>query len=262
MTLVYLLLGFVLGLILGQIALYLRTKPKTTTVVEFWVFLPTASLPAQDALMADLIRHESLSTEEGMMLSDVRLSIGLVKRAANPSLFRIGGRFGQGVHYEAMEVLESAQSFARLRFVSQTPLGDTRHISFLVKACRSTLRLANGLAIYDASLDRWHFPSDPLWENIPSSQTEVSWVSSDDGGFVETSGLQKLGLKDLRTRGTTSDQRLLVTAIIEQLIANLWSSPKANPPYLVSAFDDRFEITPVSGRGEKTTVNIVRYQSK
>jgi hypothetical protein len=72
--------------------------------------------------------------------------------------------------------------------------------------------------------------------------TNVRWVAEASGGHVETLGLKKLGLPEIRTAPVAADERWIATEIVEQVASQAWKSGELPSSALAEAFDDRFNV--------------------
>ena len=97
----------------------------------------------------------SLPKNEALIFSDVRLHIALVLRSKNAHVFR-PDLFEEHVEptVELLEGLAGSKSFAKIRFISEEPLKDHRHLIFLAHAADAIADLAKGKVIYDVVAER------------------------------------------------------------------------------------------------------------
>src|SRR5471030_3227986 len=87
---------FVLGLVIGYAILWRTHQTGYLASAEYWVYLPEAEMPEQNLLLERIVGRNPYSkrgftpigTEEGLILSDVRLHIAHVLRSKNPHVFR------------------------------------------------------------------------------------------------------------------------------------------------------------------------------
>ena len=157
------LLAFVVGLGGGYHFISRRHQSKFLATAEYWVFLPTTDMPAQELVMDRMmnenpyrIRGRSpIGKNEGLVFSDIRLHIALVLRSKNPHVFR------RDLFTEAevpdsscLALLDGMKSFVKLRYMSEEPLSDKRHLRFLAHAAVAYATIGNGVLIYDATAEK------------------------------------------------------------------------------------------------------------
>jgi hypothetical protein len=271
------LVGAMLGMLAG--ALYVRYRQRRTyfAATEYWVYLPGTELPEQKAIMHRMLSDNPygrpsdppLGPREGVIFSDVRLHIALVLRAKNPHAFRTD-LFAEDVEStaEQLDRLAQAKSLAKIRFISDQPLPDKRHITFLVHATDAVSELANGILIFDHQSDRLIEPAefsnmlrnDPTGTG-PEMHVRVVWKRTAWGGQSETRGLRKIGLDDLVSAEMERDEKVLVVEVMDEAARQLWSSGTVPEPFEVSAFDDRFLIKTQPPRNGFRPVRIMRVQA-
>ena len=191
-----------------------------------------------------------ITKNEALLFSDVRLHIALVLRARNAHVFR-PDLFDEHVEptAELLEGLSSSQSFVKLRFISEDPLPDQRHLIFLAHAADAVAALAGGNVVYDVLAERLYTAAefsaaiDQFGDTANADfQTQVVWSRGQTGGTAETRGLVKVGLPELATEQMNADQRVLVTAILEQVIKQVWQLPSLPPAVDVNYFDDSYRV--------------------
>jgi hypothetical protein len=264
---------FVVGLVLGVLAGYVivtlmrrrRAKP-IATLVEYWVYLPGDKLPAQDELMADLAKAETLGHSEMLLFSDIRLHVALVLRSKNPTQFRpdlLEGHIEPTA--EILASLSEANAMARIRFVSEKPMPDDRHLHLLPYLAYALAKRGAGKVIYDSSSE-WLMTIDDLANTIKrdrqlvnaASHTRVLWKLLPIGGRAETRGLVKRGMAELQTLPVSVDQRVLVTQLMEEASKQVWALPQLPATLSVTAFDDDFEMLLGDQRDGFVPVRIAR----
>lgn len=274
----YILIGFVLGLVGGY--LYISIRPgrrKYLATTEYWVYLPGEKLPDQNEIMTRTVglnpyKHRTrvaIGTAEGILFSDVRLHIALVLRSKNPHAFR-PDLFDTSIEAtpEMLQAMAEAQSFVKVRYVSEDPLHDTKHLQFLPHLADAVAELGDGKLIYDSVAERL-IMREELQELLrtraevsgPDIHTRVIWRTDQTGGFAETKGLQKIGLPELKTLPTEPDQRVLVGLILQEVIGKLWTMTEVPESLEVSAFDDQFRVIFEPSRDKTLQVRILRIQT-
>ncbi len=131
------------------VAIHRRQKPRYFAMAEYWVYLPGDRMPLQDDIMTLMVAsnpygrggRSPIGTAEGLVFSDIRLHIALVLRSKNPHIFR-PDLFEEHIQptKEILESLSAAQSLVKLRFASDIPLKDKRHLQFPPPRCRRHFR--------------------------------------------------------------------------------------------------------------------------
>ena len=244
-------------------AIFGRSKPKPYFAhAEYWVYLPGEEMPDQDKLLDRMMMSNPhrvdgkfpVTKNEALLFSDVRLHIALVLRSKNAHVFR-PDLFEEHLEptAELLEALSGSASFVKLRFISEDPLPDKRHLIFLSHAADAMAALGDGLAVYDVTAERLYTASDfsqaiDFFGDVSKAdfQTQVVWSRNETGGIAETRGLVKIGLTELATEPMNTDQRVLVTAVLEEVIDQVWSLPSLPSAVEVNYYDDpyRVEIKP------------------
>jgi len=244
---------------------------------EYWIYLPGEEMPSQDALMHRMLRgnpHRNagktpVGKNEALIFSDVRLHIALVLRSRNAHVFR-PDLFSEHVEPTApmLEGLAGAKSFAKVRFISEEPLKDMRHLRFLAYAADAIAELGNGSVIFDVVAEKLYSPAefgeklDALGDATDADfQTDVVWSRSAAGGIAETRGLEKVGLPELATEEMNTDQRVLVTAILEGVIRQVWTLDTLPPAADVNYFDDHYRVEIKQTRKGPAKVTLMRMPS-
>ena len=234
-----------------------RSKPYFAHA-EYWVYLPGEELPAQEKIMDRMLMsnpHRAagrfpITKNEALLFSDVRLHIALVLRARNAHVFR-PDLFDEHVEPTSalLEGLSESASFVKLRFISEDPLNNQRHLLFLAHAADAVAELGNGNVIYDVVAEKLYtaaefFSALDHFEDAanPDFQTQVVWSRNPSGGIAETRGLVKVGLPELETEPMNADQRVLVTAILEQVIRQVWTLSVLPPALDVTYFEDVYRV--------------------
>lgn len=270
----YILLGFVVGLIGGYIAISFRPKRKFLAIAEYWIYLPGDKMPDQNAIMTRTIGmnpytqkgRTPVGTAEGLMFSDVRLHVAIALRPRNPNAFRPDlFNASMDVSPEALEALAEANSFVKVRFVSEDPLKDKRHLQFLPHLADAVAELGEGRLIYDSVAERLILREE-LQETLrsqvdvsgPDVHTRILWRNELEGGYAETRGLAKIGLPELKTPSSVTDQRVLILAVLEETVRRIWAAPQIPEMMDVEAFDDQFRVIFEQTREKAVRVRIAR----
>lgn len=251
-----------------------RKAPPFFAAAEFWIYLPTEAEPDQSALISALLNqnpygHLAFTKTEGLLFSDIRTHLGLVTKAKNPHAFR-PDLFETGVEptKEILRNLADAKAFMRVRYVSETPLIDRRHLQFLTMVADAIARQQQSQVVYDVLAEHL-MSSGELRERLTKDrdatkfdgQVSVRWVPEDDGGSVQTKGLVKVGVPELVSYPVNLDQRVLATEVIELAARELWESASLPQDMKVEAYDDEFALVFEPPKDRKTKVRLLRRQA-
>jgi hypothetical protein len=265
------------GFVLGYFFTTRKKKQPFFASAEYWVFLPESKMPDQDEIMTTMISRNPYSKRgqspigppEGLIFSDVRLHIALVLRAKNPHAFRpyIFEDVDE-MNRDTLVDLEGCQAFVKLRYISEDPLKDKRHLQFLIHAADAVARLGASPVIYDHVSAVLYTPSrlaELLSEHFNATNSDVHvrtrWIPHSSGGHLETKGMVKVGLPEIKTDGLEADQQLLARAVLDEAIAKTWEHAAIPDPWEVEAYGDRFQILPAQPKNRTTLVRILRIQS-
>jgi hypothetical protein len=251
------LLAFAVGLILGYFLLLRTRKSRFYAKAEYWVYIPQTQLPDQSAAMDRIVGanpyaskgRSPIGPKEGLILSDVRLHISLVRRQKNPHLFRPDLFQDAEFDAEMLAALARSQALIVLRYVSEDPLPDLRHLQFLLHAADAYAELAGGEVVLDTVSDRvWTRPelaavlaAQPDVTH-PEAHVRVLWQPVQNGFRAVTKGLLKRGLRELTTDAMEPDERLLVVSVLEEAVRRFWKEPDAPSSIDLPVFDDLFRV--------------------
>jgi hypothetical protein len=269
--------AFIAGIVVSYLAITKFPRRRYFASAEYWVYLPGEELPDQNAVMTRTIglnpyHHRSrppVDTREGLLFSDVRTHIALVLRRKNPHAFR-PDLFDSSIEATPamLDALAQSKSFVKVRYVSEERLPDVRHLQFLPHVADAVAELGEGRLIYDVGAERL-LTRDVLEETLRSKadvsgddvHSRVIWRPEIEAGRAETRGLIKIGLRELRTPPTSTEQRVLVVRVLEEVVHRLWLEPVLPETLEVTAFDDRFRVLFQPGRDTFTKVRILRLRS-
>ncbi|MDR3692498.1 MAG: hypothetical protein P4L46_24160 [Fimbriimonas sp.] len=253
-----------------------RHQSTYLAMAEYWVYTPGDKLPDDDDVVTRMIRDNPyrrrgvspIGTAEGLIFSDVRLHVALALRAKNPHIFR-PDQFEDGIQpaAEIVEALKTAKALVKIRYVSDIPLKDKRHLQFLLHASDTIAELTQAQVIYDVKADRLFSRQELqaiLRDNFDVTgselQTSTIWKQGPVIGRAETRGLNKIGLQDLCTGDMDLDQRVLATHIVNEAIRTLWANTDVPESMDVQAFDDTFRLQFEKMKDKPTMVKILRVQ--
>lgn len=210
-----------------------------------------------------------IGAREGMLFSDIRMHCGVALRSKNPHIFR-PDLFHEHVEprHEVLRALAESQAVARVRYYSQTPLADDRHLQFLPHFADAVASLGGGLAVYDPIAERLWLAEEFFQEleRAPSAtgmdfHLSVFWQGTDGGGYAYTRGLAKVGLSELRSEAAPADQRVLVVDLMRQLARLLWDERSSQAKVELQAYGDTFWGLLGSDSGGEKSVRFLRMAS-
>ncbi len=233
-------IGLVFGIVCGYAWATRKRKPPFLLQLEYWVYLPGEAMPPQDETMTRLIDSGAIGAPEALLFSDVRLHVALVLRSKNAHVFRpdLLAPYVDATP-EQLATLAAAKSLAKIRFLSEQPVSDRRYLRFLPQLARTVAALGDGSLVYDPVGERLLSP-EALRKGDPGPN--VRWVAAPSGGHVETLGLKKVGLGEIRTYPIPADERWIATEVVELVAAEAWKKGELSPSVDVHAFEDRFRI--------------------
>lgn len=228
-------------------------KPKNPPIeFDAWVYLDAGLPPKIEEVQYRMIEsnpylkgREPLSRWECRFKTDIRLSIGLAPRDANPHVFRPDLlRDNVPVTSENLSGLAQAQQMIRIQFRSTIPVEGQDHLQYLWHMTLAYADLGGSSVIFDAVAER-------LWsvEELRSAVRESSdcrgwemnaravWEEEGSGAIIRTCGLPKLGHREWKTDVVERDMKVLVTEAIELGLDQVFRDPEllANESLLLEA---------------------------
>lgn len=259
----YLVFGLLLGLVLGYLFVSRPKRQPYLAHTEYWVYLPGETMPPQDAIMTQLVRPEigraPVGPSEALLFSDVRLHIALVLRSKNAHVFRPDLMEPHIELDEAQrETLDTAKSLVKVRFVSEEPLKDRRHLSLLAHTAVAIAELGRGEVVYDTVAEKVL----KVEEVVGASPLTVLWKPDPTGGHVETRGLKKMGLPEFKTDLIAADERWIATEIVSQVAHMVFDEGELGENRQAAAFDDRFRFEFDTPSGGYVATRIHRIQDR
>lgn len=259
----WLILGFFVVAFLGILGWRLivgRRKYGYLALTEYWVYVDTPQLPSQEKLMTRMITENPhnrpgracIGAREGMLFTDIRTHIAVVKREKNPHLFRPDLFHSDiSVTAEILERLSSSTGFIKVRYASEVELRDTRHLQFVPHMADAASDLCGGLVVYDRVMEEvWtaeEFRSRLAANNNaerPDFHGRVVWEKIEEGCSAVTKGLTKVGLREWRTGKVECDQEVLVIGLMNRVLQKLIRNPKDPGPYAFEEYGDEFTLAP------------------
>lgn len=266
-------IGIILGILIGYVVVVHRDRRnsnKYLAAAEYWVYLPEEKLPPQEEVMKLLLGGTSpVGPEEGLLLSDIRLHIGLVLRSKNPHVFR-PDLFEDHLEptAELLNLMSQSKSIAKIRYLSEIKLKNDAHLQLLPYLAYAYSKLANGNAIYDVSAERLMTIPDLLSylktdknARRPDVHLHTIWKRTIDGGRAETRGLIKKGIPELVTNDVHHDEKLLVTNLLDEAGRKLWSQETFPEQVEVESYDDIFRLMLAPPKNGRSQVRIMRVQA-
>lgn len=246
-----------------------KPNPRPLTATEYWVYLPEATMPTMERIMDAMLAanphnrpgQPCITKREGILFTDIRLHLAMLRREKNAHAFRPDLLF-DCCRFEAasLSLLGKAQGIAKLSYISEAPLPDRRHLQFMPHLASAVSRLGGGLAVFDVQDETLWTSTDyeeslqetPLQEN--QNQVRIAWVPDAGGSFSRSLGLKKIGLHELRSDAIPSDEVTAIEPVLEEVAQRMWSGDLA-PEYEVERLGQRFLVTVSPLRGEvKVTI--------
>ncbi len=257
-----------------------RSKQQPTnpvTHVEYWVYMRGVELPDLKELMERLVAKNPYSkggispvgTPEGLIMSDIRFHHALVLREKNAHVFR-PDLFSLAVQASSDQLSELSEchGMAKLRYVSETPVNDRRHLQFLIHAADATAALSGSNLIFDSISEKLYTKQE--FEDLlkadrtgldPSYHVRVVWHPNQADGHAATLGLRKMGIREMITAPVSGDEKWLATEVLEQAALQQWEHGTALEEMSATAYEDSFRVIPADINGDQVTVRIMRVQS-
>ncbi len=266
------LIGVIAGLVIGRLFAILRKKERYLAACEYWVYLPDEVLPEQDAVLHSMVAAnpygKKIGKREGLIFSDIRMHTSLILKSKNPHVFRPDLFTDAQADRDSLAALAQAKSIAKLRYLSEVPLLDNRHLLFLPHLADAYVRLGNAVLIYDAVTETLLTPaqfSAFIKENENLEETDahvrVNWVRTGDDAYAATKGMIKKGLPELNTAPVRNDNQLLVTAVLTAVAGSFWRDGKVGTDVTVQCFGDDFHATLTAAKGTPRQVHLKRIQT-
>jgi hypothetical protein len=224
------------------------------THAEYWVFGIASRLPPDEAIIkkiAELVPPgATVASNEGLLLTDIRLKMATVLRSKNPHSFR-PDLFEEDVTMEpeTLEALTSATSFIRIQYISTAPLRDAAHLRFLPYLAAALGQMTRGRAIYDPisqaiwSADEFmdKIKADPLIQS-PSFHVQARWYETVNECRAYTLGLEKVGLPEWSVGPVECDEKTIILQVMQAAAEQALEGQE--PPYEHEEFGDTFVIVP------------------
>lgn len=254
--------------------LFGKKQRKYFAACEYWIYMPSDTMPEQEAVMTRMVGqnpynasgHLAIGKREGILFTDIRLHISHVLRSKNPHVFRPDlFRDATEANQEVLEALSGSRAIVKLRYISEEPLGDDRHLQFMAHLACSYLDLGEGLAVYDVVAETFYTPEDfrellkrEFQTTAFDPHVRVIWHKTPHAGFAETKGLLKKGIPELKTDEAYLDQQVLVSQVLEQAARQIWSMTELPKQVDVAAYEDPYKLEIFPTRHGPYRVRILR----
>ncbi len=249
--------GFLVGLVVGYTLISRRGRSKFLAAAEYWVYIPGEAMPKQEELLDRIVGKNPykrggkspIGPSEGLVLSDIRLHMALILRKKNPHIFRPDLFEDVDVRKEHLDSMSASNAIVKLRYISEEPLPDKRHLQFLIHAADAMAEIGSASLIYDQTAQRLltkgemeALLSQDVDATTPQLHVTIKWEDRPHDCHAETRGLRKIGLDELRTGAMEADEKILVTQVLELAVERLWNMSLLPEEVEVEAFDDTFKI--------------------
>jgi hypothetical protein len=211
-------------------------------------------------------RLPPLAPAEAMLFSDIRLHMALVLRPRNPHLFR-PDLFERHIEptAEILEELAAAQGMAKLRYLSEEPLADDRHLTFMPRLADAIASMSASRVVFDSVAEKLQTAREMHSQlcsserlDVPDLHLRVVWMPREMGGCAATRGLAKVGLPELETPTTRPDHQAIVCEVLRLAAETLWTERSIAEPLHVECYDDTFEVRIEPARTGPLLTHIMR----
>jgi hypothetical protein len=253
----WLVLGFLIGFGVGIVAWRLiqgRRQRGYLAQCEYWVYVRRPAVPKTEALMSRMIDGNPhnrpgkpcITNREGMLFTDVRLHVAAVLKSKNPQLFR-PDLFDRTVvpTPEILERLALCEGLIRVRYLSEVPLKDSRHLQFIPHMADAVSDLCEGLVVLDTVSNEMVLAEEftrRLSVNghceRPDFHLRVLWDKLDEGCRALSCGLVKVGRKDWVSDWLDADQEVLATGLMLNASHKVFRKPEEPGPFEMEAYGD------------------------
>ncbi|MEZ0326642.1 MAG: hypothetical protein ACAH95_12120 [Fimbriimonas sp.] len=250
-------LGFLLGLIVGYTIISRKSRSKYLAAAEYWIYTPGETMPKQELLLDRIVGQNPykkgskvpIGPAEGLVLSDIRLHMALILKKKNSHIFRPDLFEDVSVTKEHLDSMAQSNAIVKIRYISEEPLPDKRHLQFLIHAADAMAEITGSSLIYDQTAQRLvtkqemaALLSQDVDATKPQLHVTIAWQDRPHDCHAETHGLRKIGLDEIRTGAMEADEKILVTQVLELAVERLWNMSYLPQEVEVEAFDDTFKI--------------------
>lgn len=236
-----------------------RTGPR----IEFRVFSPASGPIDLERLlheMRDLPGWGPLPHEVGLVASDVRLHLGLVRRENGASAFRpdLFATAEGADDRDAVDRFARAGAFYRVRWTAEKPTATGPALAFCLRAAAALARRATGTLVYDVGADRL-VPGERFVAKDTGERVRAIWTAHDGFGRAETKGLSQFGTPELLAPAVDPDRRLLTVDVLSAAGRAVAEGRDPLATVEVEAFGDTYQVVPRELDNEgRVRVHIVR----
>jgi hypothetical protein len=233
-------------------------KTRVLTSAEYWVYTPEADHPDPNEIAKRLYDSNAIDAQEGIVLSDIRLTNVLVLRDKNQRLFRRDLILdAEGFDAPILEAIQACKALVRISYISEEPVESAAYLRLLPHLALATADLSTSPVVYDLSQQRLFttvafrsLVSDHKNAADPEVHIRAVWLPPDrnrQAAVATTLGLQKKGLPDLVTDFMESDAELLATVLVREAGATLWNDPsliyRVPESFETEFFGERFQYS-------------------
>ncbi|MES1228235.1 MAG: hypothetical protein ABUL72_06150 [Armatimonadota bacterium] len=253
-----------------------KRVPGYLAVAEYWVYATTDNLPDQRALMERVLRgnphnkphRAAIDQREGLLFSDIRLHLGLAKKARNPHIFRPDVLDEDVVpSKEILTGLAKATAMIKVRYLSEAKLVDSRHLQFTPHLADAVSQMTGGTVVFDRISDQIWTAEDffELLQRNPNCErpefhVRVVWKETEAGATAQSLGLRKVGRWEIRTEPQEEDHQVLMTGLLMRAAFQIVRHPEDEGPYEFEEFGDTFVLTLGAKAEGFQTVKVERHQ--
>ncbi len=252
-----------------------RLPKAIPTVCEYWVYFAGDTLPKIEDVMDRMVRDNPYNRKgramiggrEGMLFTDIRMHIGLVKRPKNPKCFRpdLEGDCVIATP-ENLRTLAPTNAIARVRYVSEATLPDRRHLQFMPHLAGAMADLSKAVAVYDLVTEQL-YNSEQFGDLLrshanlerPDAHFRTAWfLDEDQQHCLRSFGLPKIGILEHVTHPVPFDQKLLVQELFDEALGLAWLSGKWEVEQTIVYQEIEFIVTTTPSKRRTMLVKIDR----
>ncbi len=250
-----------------------RSEGAFLAYCEFWIYTDAGTIPPYETVVQALVGgpgQKGIGTSGALLLTDVRLNMSHVSRQKNPFLFR-PDLFAEAENAspEALSSIASSQALIRVRFGSSQPLKDNKPLQVTAHLAHVMLDLTDGMAVYDNCMEQLWTAEDfrARIDQRPDATTlednfRLIWTHDDEGRSVETRGLIKWGLPELKSRPLDADTKVLAEELMTEAGRKLWGQAALPAEIEVTCYGDTFKLSFGRPKLGKAPTQILRYQTR
>jgi hypothetical protein len=234
-------------------------KPDYLAFCEYWIYVTEPQLPPQEKLMDRMISSNphnrrgkpSIGAREGMLFTDIRTHIAVVRRDKNPHVFR-PDLLHEDVEPtpEILALLPKSQGFIKVRYSSEAILRDNRHLQFIPHFADTVGEQAGGLVVFDPVMEMmWTYPDFHAMlaannnTERPDFHLRVLWKREEDSCFAITRGLRKVGVAEWRVGPVECDEEVLVVGLLIRAAQRFMRNLEDSGPYEFEEYGHTFILT-------------------